>query len=154
MDPLTGDQIEAIQIQIYIIMSIYVGTFLFAAFNIYHFLILQKRYKNVLISIFYFLTLAVIVLRICNYAFYYDLLGSQKTLFNDENAWLSQLKAQQGAIQELQDFLVVLQNQSQNWIIALYAATYSKTALGAYQLAALAELAISVRNSILWLKHF
>ena len=49
-------------------IGIYVMTLLFLLYNSFAFLLKQKRYKNWLISIFYILSIFVLVFRICYYA--------------------------------------------------------------------------------------
>ena len=67
---LNVDQMEVIRVEVICITSVYTVTLIFVAFNIYKFIILQKRYKNFLITIFYVLSIAVIVARICTSIYY------------------------------------------------------------------------------------
>lgn len=73
--PLDVRELQNLIIEIYCIMSIYVIALLFTIHNIVFFLILQRRYKNWLISMFYFLSVVVIIARIASYSYEIELFG-------------------------------------------------------------------------------
>ena len=61
---LSNDQIQILIKITYCIMSVYVVAFIFTTYNIVRFLIIQRRYKNVLMSAFYLMTLIVLIARL------------------------------------------------------------------------------------------
>lgn len=70
---LSVRELQNLIIEIYCIMSIYVIALLFTAYNIVVFVTLQRRYKNWLISMFYFLSVVVIIARLASYSYEIEL---------------------------------------------------------------------------------
>ena len=65
----TAKELEGLMIECYCIISVYVVALVFATYNIIVFVIMQRKYKNWLISIFYLLTLMVLISRMVQYWF-------------------------------------------------------------------------------------
>ena len=63
----TVEDLNALRIEIYIMMAIFAGTLVFALYNVVRFVICQKRYKNWLIFAFYFFSVFVLSFRILYY---------------------------------------------------------------------------------------
>ena len=61
---MNESQYLALQIECFCIMGVYGLAFVFVVYNIINFLILQKRYKNWLLTAFYLLTVFLMVSRI------------------------------------------------------------------------------------------
>lgn len=65
----TSAELQGLMIECYCIITVYVVALVFATYNIIVFVIMQRKYKNWLISIFYLLTLIVLISRMIQYWF-------------------------------------------------------------------------------------
>ena len=65
--PPTEADLIMLSREVYFMISCYIVVLCFVLFNIWVFVIFQKRYKNWLISVFYILSFLIIVYRLCYY---------------------------------------------------------------------------------------
>jgi len=133
--------IRLLQIEVYVMLACYVVTLAFTLYNVFAFVIKQRRYKNWLISIFYVLCLLVLIFRIgyyCEVNVWYSLSNELRTAI-----------ATQTGLQE-----VVLRLIQSLRLIGVFflASDYTKYALGFFQLASMAELTIVIRQSVSFFK--
>lgn len=112
-------------------MVCYVLTLLFLLYNSSVFLIRQKRYKNWLISLFYVLSFLVIVCRIGYYAEVLRMYAVIEDHLDDDKS------------QYQHNYIDVVYAVRRLGIFFL-SADYTKYALGFFQLASMAELAVVI----------
>ena len=109
----------------------------FVIHNIIRYMIIQKRYKSWLISIFYFLSTVVLVARICQYCYTIKLYTQLDTLFNKTSHFHLLFE----------DFTPLI-NLVRHLGLFFITADYNKFALGWFQLASMAELAIAIQFEV------
>lgn len=103
---------------------IYSATLCFAIFNLLVFIKGQQRFKNILISAFYFLSIVVLVMRMIQYAYVLVLYDEMITHLND-------LKNSKHLIHDLKNLQFTDMVATSRHIGSFYqAADYTKFALG------------------------
>lgn len=136
----SNNQLEGLRIEVYFLFGIYTATLIYATFNVYVFLIGQKRFKNILISATYFFSIVVLVNRMCLYIYILR-------LYNQMENHIDEFKENPLSIPTARFSDMV--DTSRHLGCFYEAADYGKLALGFVQLASMAELAIVIRYTVL-----
>ena len=80
----TYGELDGLCIELYVLLSVFGLTLCFAIYNITVFLVIQRRYKNWLITIFYVFSCIVLITRMCEYGFLLQFYGRIKIF---EETW-------------------------------------------------------------------
>ena len=65
----TQDALQALTIELYFVQAVFLLTICYTLYNIVAYLTLQKRFKNWLITLFYILSMMVLVSRVTEFIF-------------------------------------------------------------------------------------
>ncbi len=122
-------------------LCIYLLTLTFAIYNIYTFLVKQKRYKNWLITIFYIFSFLVLAFRIC---YYCAVLKIYAEMEEHNREIIEQIKEHPLHPFDGISFSDIIHTTRLIGCFFL-SADYIKYALGFFQLASIAELTIVIR---------
>ena len=120
-------------------------TLIFTIYNILVFLIVQKRYKNWLVTVFYTFSFLVLIFRICYFSQVMRFYSLIDTLIED-------IKKGPVNLQYINNFTEDIDNTVLRIGVFYLSADYTKYALGFFQLASMAELSIVIRKSVIMIK--
>ena len=136
MDPLPSEnELTALNTELCILLMIYTLTLFFAIYNIMMYLVKQKRYSTWLVTLFYVLSVIILVTRFAQYCV--------EIKFNNF------MRGKTPNSPALSQFI----HYPRKMATCQTLADYSNFSLGFVQLASLCELAIVLRFSIYHRKH-